>query len=151
MKRPALLLLSTLAPLAVLAAPAAEPARQFAAPEAVSSAPSGSVTGLGQVTLSLAIVLGAIFLVAWLARRMRTFGRRPGSLLDVIADVPLGAKERAVLIRVGEKQILVGVAAGAVTPLYVLETPLVLPTANDSGTPNRPDFRALLMKSLGKS
>jgi flagellar protein FliO/FliZ len=125
--------------------------RPFAAPEVADSPPVGGATGLGQVTLSLAIVLGAIFAVAWLAKRMRTLGRGPGAVMDVIAEIQLGPKERAVLLRVGTKQILVGVATGGVTPLHVLDTPIEIP-APTAALPNaRPNFRDLLMRSLGKA
>jgi flagellar protein FliO/FliZ len=129
----------------------AAPVRPFAAPEVADSpAPSG-VTGLGQVTLSLAIVLGAIFAVAWLARRMRSLGRGPGAVMDVIAEIQLGPKERAVLLRVGTKQILVGVATGAVTALHVLDTPVEIPAPSSPMGLDKPNFRTLLMRSLGKS
>jgi flagellar protein FliO/FliZ len=71
----------------------------------------------------------------------------------VLADLPLGQKERAVLIRVGTKQILLGVAPGRVSTLHVLSEPVELsapPTTPDAGTPQKPDFKSLLLKSLGK-
>ena len=132
-------------------APAKPGARPFASPDVTSASPDAGFRGLGQVTLSLAIVLAAIFAVAWLARRMRTFGQRGGALIDVIASVQLGAKERAVLLRVGTKQILVGVTPASVNALHVLDTPIELPASDDPSSPERPNFRALLMRSLGKS
>ena len=69
------------------------------------------------------------------------------------ADLPLGQKERAVLIRAGNTQILRGVAPGRVSTLHVLTEPVsVTPPTQpaDAGMPERPTFKALLMKSLGK-
>jgi flagellar protein FliO/FliZ len=123
----------------------------FAAPQAAPVAHPGGIGGLGEVTLALLLVLGAIFLLAWLVRRVRGFGSRVGNALDVLANVPLGQKERAVLLKVGTTQILLGVAPGRVNALYVLPEPLELeraPGTPASSTP--PSFRALLMKSLGK-
>ena len=69
-------------------------------------------------------MLAAIFLVAWLLRRMRIVGNRVGGAIDVLANVQLGQKERAVLLKVGTDQILVGVAPGQVSTLHVLTEPL---------------------------
>jgi flagellar protein FliO/FliZ len=139
--------------LAAWAADTAQPAtggHPFAAPQYPSQPAAPSVTGLGQVTLALVIVLGAVFAVAWVVKRMRGFGNRVGDAIDVIADIPLGQKERAVLLKVGQTQILVGVAPGRVNTLHVLTEPIDLtkPTAGP-GDP-RPNFKALMLRSLGK-
>jgi len=127
-------------------------AHPFAAPDHVA-APVAGLSGLAEVTFALAFVLAAIFGLAWLVRRVRGLDARMGAALDVIAEVRLGAKERAVLVRVGPTQLLLGVAPGRVTTLHVLAQPLEPPAAG--GTPvtrsERPSFRALLLRSLGKS
>lgn len=123
----------------------------FAAPQAALVTHPGGIAGLGEVTLALLVVLGAIFALAWLLRRMRGVGGRFGTAIDVVAHVPLGQKERAVLLKVGPTQILLGVAPGRVNTLYVLPEPLELPRT--PGTPAgdaAASFRALLMRSLGK-
>jgi flagellar protein FliO/FliZ len=128
--------------------------RPFAAPDAIghpAAAPAAS--GLGQVTLALLLVLGAVFAVAWVIKRVRGLGNRVGDAIDVIADIPLGQKERAVLLKVGTTQILVGVAPGQVNTLHVLTEPIDLtkPPAGPNGPQDpRPNFKALLMRSLGK-
>lgn len=152
MRRIAFILVSTLTGAAALAA---DPSRPFAAPAAVESATPAGVGSLAQVTLSLGIVLAIIFAAAWIVRRMRGFGRAASGTLDVLADLPLGQKERAVLIRVGTKQILLGVAPGRVSTLHVLTEPVELaaPPVNPgtgSGPQEKPNFKALLLKSLGK-
>ena len=128
-------------------APAAHP---FAAPQIASPSAAPSVTGLGQVTLALLLVLGAVFLVAWLVRRVRGFGNRIGDAIDVLAEIPLGQKERAVLLKVGQAQILVGVAPGRVNTLHVLAAPIELPKTPAGSPDGRPSFKALMMRSLGK-
>jgi len=97
-------------------------------------------------------VLAAIFVVAWVVRRMRLAGNRVGGGLDILADVPLGQKERAVLLKVGNQQILLGVAPGRVSTLHVLPEPLELakPPAGGSNDSSGPTFRNILMRSLGK-
>jgi flagellar protein FliO/FliZ len=137
-------------------APAAAPARPFGAPSvATAVAPSG-IASLGQVTLALGLVLALIFVAAWLMRRLKGFGKTGTGVLDIIAELPLSQKERAVLIRVGTQQVLIGVAPGRVSTLHVLDEPVeLLPPgsgAPSTGAPgaDRPTFKSLLMKSLGK-
>lgn len=130
----------------------------FAAPEAVTGAPSAA-GGLVQVTLSLMLVLAAVFAAAWVVRRMHNFGRPGAGAINIIADVALGTKERAVLIQVGAQQLLVGVAPGRVNTLHVLAEPVRLDDAQRGGggdelSPSsvpspRPDFKSILKRSLG--
>jgi flagellar protein FliO/FliZ len=115
----------------------------FAAPQTAPAAHAGALGGLGEVTLALLLVLGVVFALAWLLKRVRTFGSRVGNALDVLAQVPLGPKERAVLIKVGTAQILLGVAPGRVNTLYVLPEPLEVRAAAGAADGNSP-FRALL-------
>ncbi len=123
----------------------------FAAPQASGTPHPVGVGGLGEVAFALIVVLAAIFVVAWVVRRMRIASTRVGGAIDVLADVPLGQKERAVLLKVGSTQILLGVAPGRVNTLHVLTEPLELakppsPPAGDGGN----TFRTILMRSLGK-
>ena len=128
----------------------------FAAPHAaspiVAAAPGAgpAAGGVASVTLALLVVLAAIFAFAWLARRVRGIGRS-GNALDVIAEMPLGPKERAVLLKVGTEQVLIGVAPGRVSALHVLREPVELPKAATATTPTAASFGALLKRSLGRS
>ena len=133
-------------------------ATPFAAP-AQPVVPSAA-GGLLRVTVALLVVLAAVLAAAWLARRMRAIGGgSSGSSLELLAQLPLGTRERAVLVRVGDRQLLLGVAAGNVRTLHVLEPQAA--TANTASKPQsgdpgaavdvaRPSFKSLLLKSLGK-
>src|SRR5688500_4142145 len=150
--RPAAILLSFVGSVAS----AAE--QPFAAPESVTGAPSAA-GGLAQVTLSLMLVLAAVFAAAFVVRRLRNFGRPGAGAINIIADVALGTKERAVLIQVGAQQLLVGVAPGRVNTLHVLAEPVRIDDAQRGGggdelspssSPSpRPDFKSILKRSLG--
>lgn len=90
---------------------------------------------LVQVIFGLIAVLGLLLVSAWLLKRYG--GRLPGAgggALRVLGGVSLGARERAVLLQVGDKQLLVGVAPGRVQTLCVLDSPAI-PTglADQSG------------------
>jgi len=123
----------------------------FAAPQTVTAPTAPTAGGLAQVTFALLIVLVAIFAVAWVARRMRGLSSRvAGGSIDVLADVSLGQKERAVLLKVGAKQILLGVAPGRVNTLHVLDEPLELTKPSAGPDDSRPNFKQLMLRSLGK-
>jgi len=120
----------------------------FAAPQSVPAAHAGGVSELAHVMLALVLVLTVVFVLAAVVRRMRGFSARGSQLLEVVADVPLGAKERAVLMRVGGVQLLLGVAPGRVSALHVLAEPLT-PAAPASPAAPPPSFQSILRRSLG--
>ena len=131
----------------------------FAAPDAAKTVASSPAAGLTQVTLSLMLVLAAVFAAAWVVRRLRNFGRPGAGAINIIADVALGTKERAVLIQVGAQQLLLGVAPGQVNTLHVLAEPVRMADAQRGGggdelSPSSPpspmpDFKSILKRSLG--
>jgi flagellar protein FliO/FliZ len=151
--RPLLLLLPMCTAGRALAAqaPASEP---FAS---AGSATASSTPGLGsltQVSLALALVLGLVFGLAWLLRRVRGT-RRPGAPgIDILAELALGPKERAVLLQVDRVRLLVGVGGGQVRTLHVLPEadPDSGPAAGLAATPvaAAPSFADLLRRSLGR-
>ncbi len=140
------------------AAFAAEP---FAAPRAAEPVATSPAAGLVQVTFSLLLVLAAVFAAAWAVRRLKGFGRLGPGAIEVIADVALGPKERAVLVQVGKQQLLLGVAAGNVSTLHVLTEPVTLnqkmpvlgqaEAQQSASTPIPPhlQFKTILKRSLG--
>ena len=134
----------------VTSANAAEKA--FAAPHVTEHAPVSTAGSLVQVTVSLLLVLAAVFVAGWVVRKLRGFGRLQTDAMTVIADLPLGTKERAVLVQVGSQQLLLGVAPGRISTLHVLPEPIVSRPAETNavtGDANRPDFKAILKRSLG--
>jgi flagellar protein FliO/FliZ len=130
----------------------------FAAP--VQPAVPSAAGGLLRVTVALLVVLAAVLAAAWLARRMRGIGGgASSSSLELLAQLPLGTRERAVLVRVGDRQLLLGVAAGNVRTLHVLEREASAVNAASmpqSGAVSTlasaapASFKSLLLKSLGK-
>ena len=145
--------------LAALTSVAHAAEQPFAAPDAAKTVASSPAAGLTQVTLSLMLVLAAVFAAAWLVRRLRNFGRPGAGAINIIADVALGTKERAVLIQVGAQQLLLGVAPGQVNTLHVLAEPVRTADAQRGGggdelspsssPSSRPDFKSILKRSLG--
>jgi flagellar protein FliO/FliZ len=107
--------------------------------------------GIGQVTLALLIVLALVFVLAFLLKKMRAAtGARPDGI-EVLAQASLGAKERAVVIRVDGTRFLLGVAQGQVSLLQVLTQ--AAPAASPPVQPplqEKPSFAQLLRRSLGR-
>lgn len=87
------------------------------------------VGSLVQLTLGMIAVLALIVGIAWLLKRTGRFHNVAGSNLRVLGGLSMGARERVILLQVGETQLLVGVTPGSVTPLHVLDRPLETPAA----------------------
>lgn len=79
---------------------------------------------LGQLLMGLVVVVIAILLVLWLIRRFTGLGAQ-GRHLKVVAALPLGTREKAVLIEIGGRQLLLGVAPGRVSLLERFDQPVV--------------------------
>jgi flagellar protein FliO/FliZ len=101
---------------------------------ATAPAAPGAAAGFAQVAASLVLIVGVIVALAWLATRLRLTPRAASSGLKVLADVPVGPKERVVLLKVGDGQALVGVGADGIRSLALLERAVELPAeATSSG------------------
>lgn len=121
----------------------------FAAPSA--AAQGGASGGALEVTLALLVVVGCIIALAWAARRMRRFGSGAHDRIQLLGDRALGPKERCVLLRVGDTDILIGVAQGSVQPLHVFPTGASTEAPPPPpGAPKLPSFKDMLMRSLGR-
>ena len=136
-----------------LAAPVVFAAEKFAAPTPAQSPAVVGAGSLTQVTLSLLLVLGAVFAAAWVTRRLRGLGKFGNGVLHVVTEIAVGTKERVVLVQVGEQQLLIGVAPGRVSTLHVLDEPVKpqIPTTPvpPAGGSAPADFKSILKRSLG--
>jgi flagellar protein FliO/FliZ len=132
-------------------------ASAFAVPAQISAPSAGF--GVMRMVLALLLVLAAVYAAAALLRRLRVLGPAGTAELQVISQVALGARERAVLLRAGGRQIVVGVAPGNVRLLWALDEPISSPApspvaADPIGSAgavlHKPTFRDLLRRSLGQ-
>jgi flagellar protein FliO/FliZ len=138
-----MLRLICLACLAPLTSMAAEP---LAAAQPTLASGSNLGAQLGQMLLGLLLVIGLIFLLAWLLRRVQQIGPRGNQVIKLLASQALGPRERLVLVQVGNEQVLLGLSGGRITPLHVLKEPVHLADAE----PATPEFAQRLMELLGK-
>jgi flagellar protein FliO/FliZ len=77
-----------------------------------------------QTTLGLLVVLVVIGAAAWAFKRFGNVNMGAQGRMKIIGGVSLGTRERAVLLQVGDQQLVVGVAPGRVQTLHVLDKPL---------------------------
>ncbi|MDT9677791.1 flagellar biosynthetic protein FliO [Pseudomonas sp. JV414] len=131
-------------PFSVLAAEPVATATAAATP-AVSSGVAGQ---LAQLVFGLVLVLGLIFFLAWLLRRVQQAGPAgKGQVIELIGSRALGPRDRLMLVQVGNEQILLGLSPGTITALHVLKEPVPVPATTEKATP---EFAQHLLKMLGK-
>jgi len=88
---------------------------------------SSQVSGqIMQLVFGLLLVIGLIFLLAWLVRRVQQKLPVKGSqqAISLLASQALGPRDRLLLVQVGKEQILLGLTPGSIVPLHVLEEPV---------------------------
>ncbi len=111
---------------------------------------AGEIMGGGfmlQFFAGLAIVILCIVGLAWLLKRAGGLQASAHGALRVIDGIALSARERVVLVQVGDRQVLLGVAPGRVNAVHVLDEPVEMRTGESASTDN---FAARLREVLGK-
>ena len=73
-----------------------------------------------QLTLGLAVVLAAAMALSWLLRR---YALPRGGAIQVIGGLPLGSRERLLLIEVDQVRLLIGVTSSQIQALHVFPAP----------------------------
>lgn len=124
----------------------------FSADKRVKTAAGNGLVMADPVTVigGLLLVLLLIVVIGWVIRRMGGMTSLGGQSMKIIAALSVGSREKVLLIEVGDKQILLGVAPGRVSCLQTFETPVI-----DSNTPVAGDFAStikhLLKERVGTS
>ncbi|WP_373293781.1 flagellar biosynthetic protein FliO [Alteromonas halophila] len=75
------------------------------------------------IFLSLLLVIGIIFALAWVMRRFNVAHAGSGQM-KVVASMVAGTKEKIMVIEVGDEQHLVGITPNHISHLSKLETHL---------------------------
>jgi flagellar protein FliO/FliZ len=102
-----------------------------------------------QVVAALVVTLALVFACAFAVRRFGGIGVRGGQLIQVVSAAPIGSRERIVLLKVHDRQVLVGVTTNAITPLYVFDGK----SADIASAPPvaANDFKSILQRFAAKS
>jgi flagellar protein FliO/FliZ len=107
-------------------------AQETAVP-ALGNAPELLSAGyLMQVVGSLAIVFGAVVLMAVIVKRVNRSPSTGKASLSVMGSTNVGTREKVVLISAAGQQILVGVAPGNVRTLHVFDESLATEIADEA-------------------
>ena len=102
---------------------------------------------IAQLLSSTLLVAGLIFVLAWIAKRVRWQPRSAEGRLEVLAEFVIGSRERILLLRVGDRQALVGVGTGAITSLQLLDSPVAVEPR--AAAPAGGSFEQLLRSWVG--
>ncbi|MCA1978193.1 MAG: flagellar biosynthetic protein FliO [Thiobacillus sp.] len=114
-----------------------------------AEAPAASAAGgLLQVFVGLVAVLGLIAATAWMAKRMGVARAGSSALLNVVGSASVGARERVVVLEIGESWLVVGVGPGNVNAIATLPRG-EMPAA--AASMPLPPFAARLQQILDKS
>jgi flagellar protein FliO/FliZ len=107
------------------------------AADAAQAAPSVDMTDLSSVILSLALVVGFIFAAAWVVRRTPFGVGRGNGPLKVLAALPLGPRERLLLVAARGEELLIAVSPAGV---FNVGAPPQAATSQPRTTPAEPVF-----------
>nr|MDJ0873295.1 flagellar biosynthetic protein FliO [Gammaproteobacteria bacterium] len=122
------------------------PIPAFGAGESVTAgAPMVGAGSVLQMFLGLLAVLILIGALAWMLRHILRLQPTMSGQLRILGGLSMGARERVVLLKVGDTQLLLGVAPGRVHTLHVLDKPLA-EQATESQLPK--GFAAQLARAL---
>lgn len=133
---------------AVAALLASQACLAAATPAATPATAPGSLGGqLAQMVFGLLLVVGLIFFLAWLLRRMQSTAVKGGQVIEIVGSRAIGPRDRLLLVQVGKEQILIGHTPGSIEALHVLAEPVEVPENARQATP---EFAQRLMELMGK-
>jgi flagellar protein FliO/FliZ len=111
-------------------------------------APSAGLPGIDvggellRVVLSLIGIVLLILVAGWLSRRLQARQFLSGRRLRSLESMPVGARERVLLVEADGTRLLLGVGAGGVRTLHVFDGAAPAPTLPE--VPAAPNFGDLL-------
>ncbi|MGN6788382.1 MAG: flagellar biosynthetic protein FliO [Rhodanobacteraceae bacterium] len=122
-------------------------------PSLTGAADVGGLAAMGKVAFALLVIVGVIFLCAWLIRRWGPGGGTLGQRVKLIAAKAVGSKERVVIVEVAGTWLVLGVTAGGISKLHELpadkSTPAPAGPVGPVGDTFAKRFAAALKQNLG--
>ncbi len=104
---------------------------------------------LMKLTAGLLFVVAVVFFIAWLLKRLNLTQNTQGGVLRIIAGLPVGTRDRIVLVQVGEEQILVGLSPGRMAKLHTLNHPVAVHEGAQIRSPFTQKINELMRKGPG--
>lgn len=124
---------------------------QVAHGETDSAGPMPSLASLmAQTAVGLAVVLIAIAALAWVVKKLNVSNFGGNKTMQVLSVLPVGTREKVVLVEVGGQQLLLGVAPGRVNAVHVFDTPVVEAPAVKEKTASMPSLAASTASEFSK-
>ncbi|MGY3570363.1 flagellar biosynthetic protein FliO [Vibrio sp. SCSIO 43135] len=117
-------------------------------PSSALAANPASQLDLATTLGSLLFVIAFILFLAWLLKRMRVPTLMNQKGLSVVRQLPVGTKERIMIVQAGEEQFLVGVTAQSIQLISKLDNPI---SQEDAETVPFSNQLAQLLKKNGAS
>lgn len=118
--------------------------------KALTMADSDIAGNLIQTSIGLMVILALIAGAAWLAKRFGNFKIAAQGQMKVVAGLSLGAKERVVLLELGDEQLLLGVAPGRIQTLHILDKPLLSNGTKPSAKSFSDKLGAAMSSAMGR-
>jgi len=85
-----------------------------------------SIGSLAQLSLSLIAIVALILAIGWVLKRFKLNAPRGSVDSEILDQLSVGPRERVLLIRIGEAQVLLGVGASGIVALTPLSAPIAL-------------------------
>lgn len=101
------------------------------APEVGANVPDVDATSLVRMIIALIFVLVVVVILGWFSKRFMGVNRSSGGKIKILSATSVGAREKLMLIQVGEEQMLIGVAPGRINKLHHFDNPVVEDTEPD--------------------
>ncbi|HOY23550.1 MAG TPA: flagellar biosynthetic protein FliO [Cellvibrio sp.] len=118
----------------------------FTAPKpALPPQTTSSASQLASLLGGLILILGLIYGLSWFVKRFSQGGFMQNPNMKIISAMPLGTRERLLLVDVGGKQLLLGVTATQINTLHVFDEPVA---QAEKSAPIASDFSQKLMAIL---
>jgi flagellar protein FliO/FliZ len=109
------------------------------------AAKTNSASQLASLIGGLALILVLIYGLSWFVKRFSQGGFLHNPTMKIVSAMPLGTRERLMLVEIGGKQLLLGVTATQINTLHVFDEPVVL---SEKEQPVASDFSQKLMAIL---
>jgi flagellar protein FliO/FliZ len=129
----------------------AQAASAPAAPVAQSAPVISGGASLAQAGLGLFAVIALILGMAWLARRVGLVRHGSGgATMKVVGSLMLGARQKVVMVEVGDTWLVLGVSAGEIRPLHTLsaQPDAMVPAGTTAPQPLQGGFGERLMRAM---
>ena len=108
--------------------------------------PPGPAASLLRTRLGLIVVLAVMAAIAWFMKRVGPVARGGNAqALRIVGGVSVGSREKVVVLEVGGRWLVVGVAPGQVNAIADLEA-MEIATADADASNNMPGAQALAAK-----